>query len=40
MIGYLLSCNVGIQVSTTGVTGARADVSFKVEALLQEIKQV
>jgi tryptophan synthase alpha chain len=27
-------------VSTTGVTGARADVSFKVEALLQEIKQV
>ncbi|CAM0905527.1 unnamed protein product [Alopecurus aequalis] len=27
-------------VSTTGVTGARADVSFKVEGLLQEIKQV
>ncbi|KAF6986702.1 hypothetical protein CFC21_004425 [Triticum aestivum] len=27
-------------VSTTGVTGTRANVSFKVEALLKEIKQV
>jgi tryptophan synthase alpha chain len=39
MMGLVANSYV-IQVSTVGVTGARANVSGKVQSLLQDIKQV
>ncbi|MQL90529.1 hypothetical protein Taro_023127 [Colocasia esculenta] len=36
---YLVSSSKKMQVSSVGVTGARASVSFRVQSLLQEIKE-
>jgi tryptophan synthase alpha subunit len=40
MMSQLLTYVCAIQVSTVGVTGTRANVSGKVQSLLQDIKKV